>query len=55
MIPLVVPLYRYVASTSLLYLPLLRKHRGCGAFFPFWNELLSRCSNVPTFGRSVFP
>jgi hypothetical protein len=30
MVPLVEPRYRYVASTYLLYLPLLRKHPRCG-------------------------
>ncbi len=30
----VVPLYRYVASTYLLCLPLLQKHRGCVGILP---------------------
>ena len=34
----VIPPYRYVASTYPLCLPLLRKHRGCGVFFPFWDS-----------------
>jgi hypothetical protein len=34
---LAVPPYRYVASTYLLYLPLLRKHRGVYQLFPPWN------------------
>src|SRR5260370_10136429 len=31
---LVVPPYRYVDSTYLLYFSLLRKHRGCGGILP---------------------
>src|SRR5260370_37600674 len=36
---LVVPPYRYVAPTYFLCFSLLRKHRGCGGFFPFWFNL----------------
>ena len=38
-VPLVVPLYRYVASIYLLYLPLFRKHRGCGGILPILEQL----------------
>ncbi len=33
-VPLVVPQYRYVASTYLLCFSVLRKHRGCGGILP---------------------
>jgi hypothetical protein len=42
---LVEPRYRYVASTYLLYLPLLRKHPECGGILPILEPRYSpRCS-----------
>ena len=52
---MVVPRYRYVAPTYLLCLPLLRKHREWGVFFPFWNlsRSLARYSSAPLISFTV--